>query len=312
VLIESKNNLTRPNIPIKAIGVFDTVGSLGVPTIKIGGFTLFKDSTHEYAFVNTAVAPNIEHAYQALALDEQRTPFSPTIWESPDPSQSSLKVLKQTWFPGVHTSIGGGYKDTSISDITLAWMITQLSAHLSFDPKYVAVQREQNERFYESRQPPVPVRSWAMGLIKRSDGGLLNTLMGRGARTPGEYRAIDPDTGAVTAHKLIKTCEFIHPSVRYRRDQHGTGISKDQKDYVGSGSYQPLALEGFAYAAAGSIEASEVGGKGWKEYAKWYVKRPSGEVTYIVEDQIEDGTAEMVLLRGWPGVEANLGSDNLS
>ena len=304
-----KHDLTRPNIPIKAIGVFDTVGALGVPTLKIGGFTLYNDSTHEYAFVNTEVAPNIEHAYQALALDEKRTPFSPTIWESPDPNKSSLKVLKQTWFPGVHTSIGGGYHDTSISDITLAWMITQLSAHLSFDPKYISAQREQNEHFYGSVDPPVPVRTWAKGLIKRSDGGPLNTIMGRGNRSPGEYRAIDPHTGKVTNRKLAKTCEFIHPSVRYRMKQpDGRGVSKDENDDSGSGLYQPLALDSWDFYPAGSKEADAVGEKKWEKHGKWIVTKPDGEVTYVVEDRIEDGTAEMELLRGWPGVEAELQS----
>ena len=90
-----QRGLTRPDIPIKAIGVWDTVGSLGVPSLKLFGFSLHTDTTVEYSFVNTELAPNVENAYQALALDEVRSAFTPTIWEKPGPNQ----VLKNTWFP---------------------------------------------------------------------------------------------------------------------------------------------------------------------------------------------------------------------
>lgn len=55
-------------------------------------------------------------------LREHRNPFYPTLWEWPD-STNSLKTLKQFWFPGTHSNIGGSYADAGISNITLAWMI---------------------------------------------------------------------------------------------------------------------------------------------------------------------------------------------
>jgi hypothetical protein len=77
----SDRDLTRKNIPvIKAIGVWDTVGTLGVPTMKVFGIPLHVGSTLQYSFINTQVAPNVENAYQALALDEMRTAFQPTVW----------------------------------------------------------------------------------------------------------------------------------------------------------------------------------------------------------------------------------------
>ena len=141
--------------------MWDTVGTLGVPEMKLFGFLdIFKSEHREYSFVNTEVPSSVEYAYHALALDEQRKPFGPTLWESPKPNQ----VLKQTWFPGVHSSIGGGYTDTSISDIGLAWIITQLSKHLdfdevlSFDEKYMVTQQGQNVKFYEDHK--VPIARW--------------------------------------------------------------------------------------------------------------------------------------------------------
>lgn len=294
--------MTSPTIPlIKAIGVWDTVGSLGVPTMKIFGIPLHTDNVIEYSFINTQVAPNVEHAYQALALDEVRTPFSPTVWESPAPgSKTALKELKQTWFPGVHTSIGGGYADTSISDITLAWMITQLSPHLSFDKSYIPAQRAQNQEFYGTKN--VPVRSWAMGLIQRSDEGFLNTMTGRTVRTPGEYHPTDPMTGKAKPKKMQKTCEFVHPSVRYRIEQKGAGLASDDGDYVGKGVYAPNALKGWNFKVSGEVEGmtpEEV--TEWREYGKWVVQRKGEDKpTFIVEEKIEPGTAEMDLIEGWP------------
>lgn len=272
-----------------------------MPTLKILGIPLHTDNVIEYSFINTEVAPNVEHAYQALALDEVRVPFSPTVWESPsEGTKTALKELKQTWFPGVHTSIGGGYEDSSISDITLAWMITQLSKHLSFDKSYIPTQRSQNEEFYTFKK--VPVRSWAMGLIQRSDEGFMNTMTGRGVRTPGEYHPTDPLTGKPKPTKMKKTCEFVHPSVRYRIEQKGAGLAAGDKDFVGKGVYQPDALKGWNFQVSGDVEGmspEEV--HEWQGYGKWVVQRKGEDKpTYIVEEKIEPGTAEMDLITGWP------------
>ncbi|KAH6646227.1 hypothetical protein BKA67DRAFT_541204 [Truncatella angustata] len=307
-LVESK--LTRPDIPpIKAVGVFDTAGSLGVPTIKILGFPIHTHSTREYAFTNTEVPRNVEHAYQALAIDERRTPFAPPVWEKPaDGSGAILQELKQTWFPGVHKGVGGGYPDTSSADITLAWMITQLSPFLDFDISYIARQREQNVQFYEVSSPPNPVYSWGLGLLAPSDLGWDVPITGRTVRTPGEYHATDANTGVILPRRLVKTCEFIHPSVRYRIEQKGAAVASRADDYANMGRtpYYPEALKDFVLVKG--LEADDFGGKQWQGRNKWVVERPAAEVVYIVEDEIKPGTAEMQLLRGWAGVEAQLNS----
>lgn len=104
-----KRGMTDLDVTIKAIGVFDTVGALGLPRIdiltKIG---LQRDQSKEMSFYDTKLGPGIENAFQALALDERRTAFSPALWEKP---QSCRTKLRQVWFPGVHSNIGGGYDD---------------------------------------------------------------------------------------------------------------------------------------------------------------------------------------------------------
>lgn len=75
------------------------IGALGIPTIGP-----FPPQHREYAFINTRLPTNVEYAYQALALDEHRKAFIPTLWEQPS-GPSSLKVLRQCWFPGVHSNV---------------------------------------------------------------------------------------------------------------------------------------------------------------------------------------------------------------
>ena len=71
-------------------------------------------------------------AYQALALDEQRRSFPPTLW---DTDIAPGQILEQVWFSGCHGNIGGGCPHSSLSDIALKWMIDKCLLHgLEFDP----------------------------------------------------------------------------------------------------------------------------------------------------------------------------------
>jgi hypothetical protein len=82
----------------------------------------------------------IHNAFQALALDEHRGPFVPTLWHLP-PGPTTTN-LEQCWFPGVHINIGGGSDDQikggrgdreEIATLTLAWMIDRCRPFLGFD-----------------------------------------------------------------------------------------------------------------------------------------------------------------------------------
>lgn len=290
--------------------MWETVGTLGVPEMEIFGVKLFQTRHKEYSFINQEVPSNLEFAYQALALDEERKAFAPTLWESPRPGASSkLKVLRQCWFPGVHSSVGGDYPDTSIADLTLAWMITQLAAHLQFDPQYILLQNQENVAFYESNH--LPVASWAMGQIPQSDDGFAYTLTGRQVRTPGDYHATNPKTGKQLPQKLTDTHEFMHPSVRYRIQEKGPGLTKGASTYMSDTTYAPKALKGWKYfapyqpwqdAAKGCETLGDDLGK-WDGYGKWMVRKKSGIVTVIVEEKIEPRTDQMELLDAWPAVK---------
>jgi uncharacterized protein (DUF2235 family) len=100
--------------PIKFIGVWDTVGSLGLPINK-------KYNLEKYKFHDVKLSSYVQNAYHALSIDEKRSLFQPALWEM-SPKNIGKQNLEQRWFIGVHCNVGGGYIDTKLSDITLQWM----------------------------------------------------------------------------------------------------------------------------------------------------------------------------------------------
>jgi len=241
-----RRRLTRLNVSIKVVGVFETVGALGTP--KIGWLTrlgLQSQAMKAESFYDTALDNCIEHAFQALALDERRFAFQPTLWEKLPGNET---VLRQVWFPGAHSNVGGGYNDQQIATITLAWMIAQCQPFLDFDIDYLFDQWETAEDYYEKHDQKV--RPWAFGKILDGLSGIY-VLGGMKVRTPGRYCAVDPRNGKETGEPLEDTHEYIHPCVRARIKLGGPGI----KDH---GRYDCKALEDWKLM----IEAREDGGKG--------------------------------------------------
>ena len=112
---------SRIPTPIKFIGVWDTVGALGAPTPLLGRLTRNRVSFH-----NTHLGKDVEHAYQALAVDERRRPFQPVLWTG---APVDGQTIQQAWFTGVHSNIGGGYRHNALSNITLAWMAGRAASH---------------------------------------------------------------------------------------------------------------------------------------------------------------------------------------
>ena len=114
---------------VEFVGVWDTVGALGIP-FSVLGFLNGEDE-----FYDTKMGPNVRVARHALAIDERREDFAPTLWRRRDGVD-----LKQVWFSGVHADIGGGYgpskkTGTTVSDVALRWMLDQaVDAGLVLEP----------------------------------------------------------------------------------------------------------------------------------------------------------------------------------
>jgi type VI secretion system (T6SS) phospholipase Tle1-like effector len=106
---------------IHFIGVWDTVGAYGVPVLGPRWLKpIVKRLNHRWEFHDTKLSTRVDGAFHALAIDERRAAFEPTLWHQ-QPG-ADRQELKQVWFTGVHCDIGGGYADTSLSDIALLWM----------------------------------------------------------------------------------------------------------------------------------------------------------------------------------------------
>ena len=111
-------------VRLRFLGVFDTVGALGVPLDWVKGITA--DLPHvNLQFHDTRLCGNVDVACQALAIDERRGPFEPTWWEAPQPGATVPEKVMQVWFPGVHSDVGGGYPDKALAEVALGWMLEQ-------------------------------------------------------------------------------------------------------------------------------------------------------------------------------------------
>lgn len=238
-----RRGLTTLDVRIKAITVADTVGALGVP--KLGGLSgigkRVSDECNEYRFYDTTLDNCIDNAFQALALDEKRSPFQPAIWEKRGNDRTNLI---QVWFPGVHANIGGGYNDQELSNITLAWMMAMLAPMLDINLDYILNEEQANSDYYD-RKGKRP-RPWSFGKIYNSAGGVY-TVAGTTARTPGNYYRLDPKTGEPTRKLLRDTNEYIHASVRSRYVMEGPGYSE-------KGVYDPVALRPFRLKSERDIQ----------------------------------------------------------
>jgi hypothetical protein len=110
---------------VKCIGVWDTVGSYGIPSgLGLGAFTRFFVSWTR-GFHDREFGKHIDVGLHAMAADEMRRPFAPTIWirKADDPPLQA--VVEQVWFPGTHSNVGGGYARCGLSDLALTWMIAR-------------------------------------------------------------------------------------------------------------------------------------------------------------------------------------------
>ena len=118
---------------IHFVGVWDTVGALGIP-VSVPGWEelskLFPRWEELWGFHDTQLGRHVENAYHALSIDEQRDPFRPTLWTGANPGQT----VRQVWFSGVHSEVGGGAESTALSDIALLWMVGEATKQRSDKP----------------------------------------------------------------------------------------------------------------------------------------------------------------------------------
>lgn len=110
-----RDQYANRDLRIKFIGLWDTVGALGVPvTSMLRGL-----SQSRHGFHDTRLSGMIDHAYHAMALDEGRYTFEQSPWKG---MPKDKQRVEQVWFAGAHSDVGGGYKESGLSDIAFQWM----------------------------------------------------------------------------------------------------------------------------------------------------------------------------------------------
>lgn len=176
---------------IQMVGVWDTVGSLGIPKKMFG-----KYSTKNMAFHDTTLSGIVKYACHAVAIDEVRGKFMPTLWNY---KNKQGQVMEQMWFSGVHSDVGGGYAEHQLSDIALEWMMEKAKgAGLAID-KQVADAH--------------PGTATPTGRLHNSYQGLFR-LMGKKRRFIGRAGALE--------HGAPDPSQKVHPSVLERWDSDPT------------------------------------------------------------------------------------------
>ncbi|MBU8934125.1 MAG: DUF2235 domain-containing protein [candidate division Zixibacteria bacterium] len=197
-----RNEHSHRSREVKFVGVWDTVGAMGIPLSFLG---LFDDKDE---FYDTKIGRNVRIARHAMAIDEHRSDFEPTTW-----TPRENMDLVQVWFAGAHSNIGGSYKPdkdgTLMSDHALGWMIkeaqssglsieTHIRQRLTNNP--LATLHNSRRKFYR---------------IKKTF-----------------YRPIDHKKGAV----------LIHESVKQRWDQDAKYRPKNLDNYISANNGWPSDL----------------------------------------------------------------------
>lgn len=197
VAFRTENSLVgNHEIPIAFMGVWDTVGALGIPLRGLRWLTL-----HRHQFHDTELSKSVKRAYQALAIDEHRKPFEPAIWTYvPKRGQH----VEQVWFCGAHSDVGGGYAERGLADITLQWMMEKATAAgLAFEDDALIALRlhaDPMARIHDSM-----TRAYRLARPVQRVIGLTRPISGSWSRSP-----------------LVDKTQSVHSSVLERWDSDPT------------------------------------------------------------------------------------------
>lgn len=187
------------HVPVAFLGVFDTVGALGVPGL----------SRRRSTFHDVRLSTDVECARQALAIDDRRITFEPCLWDVP---VAMAARVKQVWFPGGHSDVGGGARARALSDTALLWMVGEAIARgLAFDEDRLLAQLHHEDAFV-CRFRPGPLFG-GLNLVKR---------LHRRPRFRGDRRVlagVPTPPGTVDAVYLAQTAATLtaDPSTAYAR-----------------------------------------------------------------------------------------------
>lgn len=199
------------DIPIKFIGVWDTVGALGLPVRGLRALTAKK-----YQFHDVELSGTVSHAFQALAIDEHRAPFRDSRWAF---KEKVRQTVTQRWFCGAHSDVGGGYQagEWGLSDIALCWLRDKaFDCGLCMD--------EEVDRAYEPKPDPLSqVHNSKTGLYRLTLG--IDRMIGTKVDECG--KTVCNEEGGPESDPT----QELHPSVLERWDNDKNYRPQNLRDY---------------------------------------------------------------------------------
>ncbi|MBH2008588.1 MAG: DUF2235 domain-containing protein [Xanthomonadaceae bacterium] len=156
-------------VEVQFVGLWDTVDAYGLPvdelTRAIDTF-VWPLTMRDYNLNR-----RVQRARHALALDDERNAFHPRLWNEKEiPGEPGTgtpggnvhtthindEQISQVWFAGVHSNVGGGYADDSLSYVSLLWMVKEADKYgLRFEPHVLAEIKalaDENGLLYDSRR----------------------------------------------------------------------------------------------------------------------------------------------------------------
>lgn len=207
----------RTDLSIKFMGVWDTVGALGVPTPLLSVLS----KKYWVGFHDTDLGDCVQSAYQALAIDERRHPYRPSNWTA----CSANSKLEQVWFAGSHSNVGGGYKDRGLSDIAFLWIINRArECGLQFNEAYL-----NNNEKVEPRSDGVLINSFSA--IYKLLGAIKPLKMPEYLRPIGERKCAEQNLSPTINEMLHESVvERLQALAHYRpKNLLGEGVSPESQ-----------------------------------------------------------------------------------
>jgi len=194
--------------PIHFLGVWDTVGALGIPGGKLRWLTAWR-----YQFHDVQLSKIVRNAFHALAIDEKRRAFRPTLWSA---KSTPGQRVEQVWFAGVHSNVGGGYPEAGLADEAFTWMKDRseecglafarvyLDEHVRANP--MGTLHESRVGFYRLSRP----YARPMGAAAPDNETVHPSALHRHATEAADYRPAN--LGMYIASPFYRTWERPEPS----------------------------------------------------------------------------------------------------